>query len=161
MHVIGSLKRVNQGNCRENPLDGLELEGFWWLTNVERQELLSGKTQSHRSAIAALLKFYLFVTYGLHACKAAYLLLYRELSEVGNVQAIQRLETHRQVCELLDQQDCTVVHQSSHPALAEKHVYAKHKACAEDRRQDEACPKAAQACSPCRQSLASGKCSFK
>jgi len=84
MHVIGSLKRVNQGNCRENPLDGLELEEFWSLTDVERQELLSGKTQSHRLAIAALLKFYLFVTYGLHACKAAYLLPYRELPKVGN-----------------------------------------------------------------------------
>jgi hypothetical protein len=36
----------------------LELEEFWSLTNVERQELLPGKTQSHRLAIAALLKFY-------------------------------------------------------------------------------------------------------
>jgi hypothetical protein len=36
----------------------LELEEFWSLTNVERQELLPGKTQSHRLAVAALLKFY-------------------------------------------------------------------------------------------------------
>jgi hypothetical protein len=51
-------KRVNQGHAMKIHWTDLELEEFWSLTNVERQELLPGKTQSHRLAIAALLKFY-------------------------------------------------------------------------------------------------------